>query len=159
MLSPDLCNITYKFQPNNISTVFKISSAVRSRTLNTTQSTSLLKLHTISLCLWSKKVLHVNKRQTEMHITLPIPIILLPPTWVFCTQLYLLTGDSALCSYNFLIRVILCYTRDKCLWTYGGMELTCIILMHQILLNLQVTKTRVLVRCSHLNAAYTRVDA
>lgn len=58
--------------------VFKISSAVRSPTSNTTQSTSLLKLYTISLCLCSKKVLHVNKRQTEMHITLPIPTILLP---------------------------------------------------------------------------------
>jgi len=39
------------------------------------------------------------------------------------------------------------------------MELTFIILMHQILLNPQVTKALVLVHRGHLNAPYTHVDA
>jgi hypothetical protein len=84
-------------------TVFKISSAVWSQTLTTTQSTSPVTLYTILLWLWSKKVLNMRKRQTAIEITLPILIILLPPTWVFFVFYAIFWQETVLCTVTFFL--------------------------------------------------------
>jgi hypothetical protein len=83
--------------------VFKISSAVWCQTSNTTQSTSLVTFYTISLCLWTMKVLHMNKRQIAIEITLPIPIILLPPTWVFSVFSAIFSQETVLCTFTLFL--------------------------------------------------------
>lgn len=94
--------------------VFKISSAEQSYTMNTTQSTSLLKLYTISLCLWSSRFYMSTKDKMKCYYPSHSHNSPTSNMRVFYIQCYLLTGDCTLCTYIFLIRVIFCYIRDKC---------------------------------------------
>lgn len=102
--------------------VFKISWAVWSQTLNTTQSTIYywynIFVFVVHESFTSQQMTYCNADNSSHSYN-----SLTSNMRVFWIQCHLLTEEWTLYSYIFIIRVIFCYIRDKRLWTSPGREL------------------------------------
>jgi len=108
-----VCNIAYKFWPNNISSAQNIFSCMKPNFNYAIYITS----HTLyNFIVFVVQEGFTYEQKTNCNWDYPSHSYNSPTSnmSVFCIQCYLSTGDRTLYSYIFLI---FCHIRDKCLWT------------------------------------------